>query len=112
MNIKAMQGKNDGFNRQSIENVVITGASAGVGPATAHAFAKRGANVGLIARGTEGLNAACKEVEALRGRALAVRADVADSEVQAWGTMHRGWLGMATELLASAVVAMILTRKM
>jgi NAD(P)-dependent dehydrogenase (short-subunit alcohol dehydrogenase family) len=33
------------------EVVVVTGASAGVGRAIAHAFAKRGARIGLIARG-------------------------------------------------------------
>jgi NADP-dependent 3-hydroxy acid dehydrogenase YdfG len=40
------------------ETVVITGASAGVGRATAHAFAAQGAQIGLIARGTQGLQAA------------------------------------------------------
>jgi NADP-dependent 3-hydroxy acid dehydrogenase YdfG len=34
------------------ETVVITGASAGVGRATAHAFAVQGAQIGLMARGT------------------------------------------------------------
>jgi NADP-dependent 3-hydroxy acid dehydrogenase YdfG len=37
------------------EVVVITGASAGVGRATAQAFARRGARIGLIARGADGL---------------------------------------------------------
>ena len=37
--------------------VVITGASSGVGRATARMFAKRGAHVGLVARGIEGLEA-------------------------------------------------------
>ena len=40
------------------ETVVITGASAGVGRATAHAFAAQGAQIGLMARGTQGLQAA------------------------------------------------------
>lgn len=59
---------------------MITGASAGVGRATAQAFARRGARVGLLARGREGLEAARKEVEALGGRALVLPADVADPE--------------------------------
>lgn len=59
--------------------VVITGASAGVGRATAIAFARRGYSVGLIARGLDGLNAAEADVEAEGGRAVAVPADVADA---------------------------------
>src|SRR5688500_3917712 len=58
--------------------VVITGASAGVGRATAREFAKCGASLGLLARGEEGLEAARKEVEAAGGRALVLPADVAD----------------------------------
>ncbi|MFL5805084.1 MAG: SDR family oxidoreductase [Roseiflexaceae bacterium] len=60
------------------EIVVITGASAGVGRATALAFAQRGAHIGLLARGRAGLESACRDVEAAGGRALALPADVAD----------------------------------
>src|SRR5579864_9833657 len=60
--------------------VVITGASAGVGRATAHAFARQGALIGLLARGTEGLEAAREEVEALSGRAVAIPTDVSNAE--------------------------------
>lgn len=60
--------------------VVITGASAGVGRATARAFAERGAAVGLLARDTEGLEGARADVEAAGTRALAVGLDVADAE--------------------------------
>src|SRR5690349_18192366 len=62
------------------EVVLITGASAGVGRATVQAFARRGAHIGLIARGRDGLAAARREVEATGGRALALPADVADAE--------------------------------
>lgn len=55
---------------------VITGASAGVGRATARAFAEKGFDVALIARGQAGLEAAAKEVEAAGVRALAISADV------------------------------------
>lgn len=58
--------------------VVITGASAGVGRATARAFAARGDHVGLIARGLEGLEATRQEVEELGGKALVLPLDVAD----------------------------------
>jgi short-subunit dehydrogenase len=60
------------------EVVVVTGSSGGVGRAIAHAFAKRGAHVGLLARGPEGLAGAQREVEALGGQALAVPTDVSD----------------------------------
>jgi NAD(P)-dependent dehydrogenase (short-subunit alcohol dehydrogenase family) len=60
------------------EVVVITGASAGVGRATAQLFAKRGAKIGLIARGIDGLEGARRDVEALGGEALVLPLDVAN----------------------------------
>ena len=61
------------------EVVVITGASAGVGRATVREFAKRGAHIGLIARGRDGLEAARREVEEVGGRALVLPVDVSDA---------------------------------
>ena len=61
--------------------IVITGASAGVGRAVAQMFARtEGAHIGLLARGEDGLEGARRDVEALGGRALAVRCDVADAD--------------------------------
>src|SRR5437868_325515 len=60
--------------------VVITGASAGVGRATVRAFARRGADIGLLARGIDGLEAARREVEAAGGRAIVVPTDVAHAD--------------------------------
>lgn len=62
------------------EVVVITGASAGVGRATARAFAARGARVGLVARGHEGLDGARRDVQQEGARALAIPIDVADPD--------------------------------
>src|SRR5689334_11993467 len=62
------------------QTVVVTGASAGVGRATAVAFASRGDRVGLLARGSAGLAGALAEVEAAGGTGVTVEADVADHE--------------------------------
>src|SRR5205085_2807732 len=61
------------------ETVVITGASAGLGRAIAREFGRNGANVGLIARGLDGLNAARREIEEAGGRAIVLPLDVADN---------------------------------
>src|SRR5947199_518580 len=58
---------------------VITGASAGVGRATVRAFAKAGYDIGLIARGEDGLQAAAREVEEAGRRALVLPLDVSDA---------------------------------
>ena len=62
------------------EVVVITGASSGVGRATARAFCAAGAGVALLAWESEGLRAATKEVESVGGEGLAIPVDVADAE--------------------------------
>jgi short-subunit dehydrogenase len=70
----------DEGHMSSEQIVAVTGASGGIGRAIAHAFAKRGANVGLISRGRESLEAAAEEVRSLGGQALVVPADVAEHE--------------------------------
>lgn len=60
------------------QHVVITGASAGIGRATAQLFGQRGANVTLLARGAAGLEGAARDVESGGGKALAIPTDVAD----------------------------------
>jgi NAD(P)-dependent dehydrogenase (short-subunit alcohol dehydrogenase family) len=58
--------------------VVITGASAGVGRATALEFARRGDRVALLARGQDALAEASREISADGGEALSLSVDVAD----------------------------------
>jgi NAD(P)-dependent dehydrogenase (short-subunit alcohol dehydrogenase family) len=60
------------------ETVMITGASGGIGRATARLYGERGASVGLIARGDSGLAGAVADVEEAGGKALAVPTDVAE----------------------------------
>ena len=62
------------------EVVIITGASAGVGRATARRFAREKAHIGLIARGTDGLEAARAEVEQAGGEAIMLPTDVAHAD--------------------------------
>jgi NAD(P)-dependent dehydrogenase (short-subunit alcohol dehydrogenase family) len=76
--------------------VVVTGASAGVGRATALAFARRGWRVALLARESPGLARAGEEVQQAGGTAFAIAADVSDPAavaaaaervVERWGGM-------------------------
>src|SRR5512144_1088390 len=65
---------------QQAEIVVVTGASAGVGRATAREFGRLGARVALLARGQDGLEGARHEVEAVGGQAMVIPTDVADPD--------------------------------
>jgi NAD(P)-dependent dehydrogenase (short-subunit alcohol dehydrogenase family) len=60
--------------------IVITGASAGVGRAAAHRFARAGYAIGLIARDADALDRVRGEVEERGGTALALPLDVADAD--------------------------------
>lgn len=74
--------------------VVITGASSGIGAATAEAFAARGARIVIAARGREGLEKVAERCRAAGAEVLVVPADVADAEaVAALASQAREWLG-------------------
>ena len=98
----------------SLQVVAITGASSGVGRAIARAFGAAGARVGLIARGTDGLNAAADEIRRAGGEALVLPTDVSHApEVQKaahaiaekWGRIDT-WVNDAMVSVFSPVVEM------
>ncbi|MCH8686720.1 SDR family oxidoreductase [Pedomonas mirosovicensis] len=62
------------------EVVVVTGGTAGVGRATVREFVRAGANVAILARGQDRIDAAVAEVEAMGGRALGLSVDVSDND--------------------------------
>lgn len=60
------------------QTVLITGASRGIGAATARAFAAQGAKVALVARNVAALSALAEEITTTGGRALALPCDIKD----------------------------------
>ncbi len=66
--------------KKSPRVVVITGASGGIGRASARLFAQQGDHVALLARGSAGLEAAARDVRDLGGDALTISVDTADHE--------------------------------
>lgn len=58
--------------------VVVTGATGGIGRATARRFGAHGDLVAVLARGEQGLKAVAREIEDAGGRALPVPVDTAD----------------------------------
>src|SRR5436190_9271595 len=90
----------------SLTTVAITGASAGVGRAAARKFATSGAQVALLARGRDGLEAARKEVEEFGGKALVVLLDVANAdEVEAAAAQIEAELGEIDIWINNAMVS-------
>lgn len=75
-----MPAPGNGGTSDQQEVVVVTGASAGLGRAIAHAFGSRGARLGLIARNAERLQDVVEEVRRLGGDALALPLDVCDAD--------------------------------
>lgn len=75
---KVVSGHTVKSKRSPRSVVVVTGASAGVGRAIVREFARHGASLGLLARGSEGLEDARREVEQEGGQACVIPTDVAD----------------------------------
>lgn len=63
--------------------VVITGASSGIGQATAEAFARQGASLVLVARDRDAIEAVAQDCRDLGARAMAVAGDVTDASAMA-----------------------------
>jgi short-subunit dehydrogenase len=90
------------------EVVVITGATAGVGRATARAFARRGARVGLVARDAEALAETARDVAAHGGEAATCVADVARaSDVEHAAALFEERLGPIDVWVNNAMVTVV-----
>ena len=94
--------------------VVVTGASSGVGRATARAFGAAGARVALLARNPEALENAAREIRRAGGEAAVFQVDVADAGavegvartvVERWGGIDV-WVNNAMVTVLSAAVEM------
>ena len=64
---------------------LLTGATSGIGRATALRFAEAGARVALVGRSNEGLSEVAEEIRAHDGEAVQVRADVTVEDVEQCG---------------------------
>lgn len=73
-------GRNGKLKKVKDQTIVITGASSGIGLATARMAAERGARVVMTSRNEEDLQRECDRIRARGGRATFVVADVADPQ--------------------------------
>ncbi|MEP0859585.1 SDR family oxidoreductase [Trichocoleus sp. DQ-U1] len=96
-----MTGKLDG------KVAIVTGASAGIGEATAIALAAEGAQVAIAARRFDRLNAVCDRIAATGGKALPIVADITDeTQVQNLVQKANAQLGRVDILVNNAGIAL------
>jgi len=88
--------------------VAVTGASSGIGEATALACARAGAAVALAARRTERIEQLARRIEADGGRALAIETDVGEEgQAQAFVQRAHAELGRLDVLVNNAGVMLL-----
>ncbi len=88
--------------------VAITGASSGIGEATALALASEGASVALAARRTDRIEALAGRIAALGARAVALPTDITDEEsARAFIAETRERLGRLDVLVNNAGVMLL-----
>ncbi|MFB2880972.1 SDR family NAD(P)-dependent oxidoreductase [Floridanema aerugineum] len=97
-----MSGKLDG------KVAIITGASAGIGEATAIALAAEGAKVALVARRADRLEALAQKIAAAGGEALAIVADITDeAQIQTIVDKTKTTWGQIDILVNNAGIALL-----
>ncbi len=88
--------------------IAITGASSGIGEATALAAARAGAHVALAARRTDRIDELARRIEADGGRAIAVATDVSvEDEARAFVTRTHETFGRLDALVNNAGVMLL-----